>query len=161
ASGMARSWSANRSSGWCDRTRSSPTNTTGSGCRWIRTRTGSNWRTSTPAAMPPGRCGTVTDPARRSRTPAQSPDRPSPDMYALDLSTKARAPLHILCLGAPSDDIEIGCGGLVLDLIRRRRAVDVDWVVFSAKEERHQEATQSADLFLRGARRKRVIVEQF
>ena len=80
-------------------------------------------------------------------------------MRALDFSD--RSPLHVLCLGAHSDDIEIGCGGLVLDLISRRRAVDVDWVVFSGRDARKLEARRSANLFLRGARRKRVIVEAF
>ena len=81
-------------------------------------------------------------------------------MYALDLSRKSRSPLRVLCLGAHSDDIEIGCGGFLLDLIKRHR-VDVHWVVFSANDARQQEAIRSANLFLRGARRKRVLVEQF
>ena len=82
-------------------------------------------------------------------------------MYALSLSAKRRSTLRILCLGAHADDIEIGCGGLVLDLIGQCKAVDVDWVVFSAVGKREQEAKRSAALFLRGARRTRIIVEQF
>ena len=31
-------------------------------------------------------------------------------------------PLRVLCLGAHSDDIEIGCGGLILSLIKQLRA---------------------------------------
>jgi LmbE family N-acetylglucosaminyl deacetylase len=69
--------------------------------------------------------------------------------------------LRVLLLGAHSDDIEIGCGGFVLDLLRRHRDVEVDWVVFSAPRERKEEARRSADLFLRGAAGKRVRVEEF
>jgi len=82
-------------------------------------------------------------------------------MYPLGFAGKARSTLHVLCLGAHSDDIEVGCGGFVLDLISRYHAVDVDWVVFSAQGRREQEARKSAHLFLRGVRRKRLTVAQF
>ena len=82
-------------------------------------------------------------------------------MLPLHLRPKARSAIRVLCLGAHSDDIEIGCGGLILDLIARYRAVDITWVVFSARGEREREARRSAGMFLRGARRSRVIVEQF
>ena len=56
-------------------------------------------------------------------------------MYALQTPKTAGA-LRVLCLGAHSDDIEIGCGGLILKLIRESTVpVDVDWVVFSALAE--------------------------
>ena len=82
-------------------------------------------------------------------------------MRALEVLGKPRGPLRILCLGAHSDDIEIGCGGLILQVLRESRSVDVDWVVFSAHGRREQEARRSAGLFLRGARRQRVILKQF
>ena len=72
-----------------------------------------------------------------------------------------QAPLRLLCLGAHSDDIEIGCGGLILQLLRRRRNVSVDWVVFSARDQREAEARKSAALFLRNASRHRVLVKPF
>src|SRR3954468_24600466 len=82
-------------------------------------------------------------------------------MRTLDFGLASTAPLRLLCLGAHSDDIEIGCGGLILELLRGRRPVDVDWVVFSADEVRQKEARRSAALFLRGARRQRIITRQF
>jgi LmbE family N-acetylglucosaminyl deacetylase len=74
---------------------------------------------------------------------------------------KTAGPFRVLCLGAHSDDIEIGCGGLILSLIKRGRPVEVDWVVFSAAGEREQEARRGAALFLKGARRARVHIKQF
>ncbi|HYE19892.1 MAG TPA: PIG-L deacetylase family protein [Tepidisphaeraceae bacterium] len=60
-------------------------------------------------------------------------------------------PLHVLCLGAHSDDIEIGCGGTLLRLIREKRVARVDWVVFSSTPARAAEARRGADHFLAGA----------
>jgi LmbE family N-acetylglucosaminyl deacetylase len=70
-------------------------------------------------------------------------------------------PLRLLCLGAHSDDIEIGCGGSILTLLRGRKAVDVTWVVFSGSADRHAEARRGASLFLSRARRKKVILHDF
>ena len=67
----------------------------------------------------------------------------------------------ILCLGAHSDDIEIGCGGTVLRLIEDLKDLQFCWVVFSANEERRHEALKSADAFLAGAREKNVLVKDF
>jgi LmbE family N-acetylglucosaminyl deacetylase len=52
-------------------------------------------------------------------------------------------PSHILCLGAHSDDIEIGCGGTLMTLLDRS-SVRVSWVVFSASGDRADEARNSA-----------------
>jgi LmbE family N-acetylglucosaminyl deacetylase len=82
-------------------------------------------------------------------------------MRALDFALGSTAPLRLLCLGAHSDDIEIGAGGFILELLNGRRPVDVDWVVFSSDAVREKEARRSAALFLKGARRQRVIVKQF
>ena len=81
-------------------------------------------------------------------------------MLALNLPGQP-GPLRLLCLGAHADDIEIGCGGLVLALIDRHDDIEVDWVVFSAPSGRSREARRSADLFLKGARRKRILVKRF
>jgi len=80
-------------------------------------------------------------------------------MFALNLPEKV-GPLRVLCLGAHSDDIEIGCGGLIMSLTAARN-VAVTWVVFSAQDERQQEARRGASLFLKRATRKRVAIKQF
>ena len=57
---------------------------------------------------------------------------------------------------------KIGCGGgLILSLLSHHKTVDVDWVVFSAPSGRDKEARRSAGLFLRGARRKRLVLKKF
>jgi len=69
--------------------------------------------------------------------------------------------LRVLCLGAHSDDIEIGCGGTILRLLASRSDVAVRWVVFSGSAERAEEARRSAELFLRGAAQSAVDVHSF
>ena len=53
-----------------------------------------------------------------------------------------------MCLGAHSDDIEIGCGATVLQLARRRPRSQFRWVVWSASGTRASEATRGAQRFL-------------
>lgn len=66
----------------------------------------------------------------------------------------------ILCLGAHSDDIEIGCGGTLLRLLSGS-GIDVHWTVFSAADERKEEARASAGRFLSGARNKTIEMHRF
>jgi LmbE family N-acetylglucosaminyl deacetylase len=82
-------------------------------------------------------------------------------MQALDLAKPAGARCRILCIGSHADDIEIGCGGLLLSLIQRCTAVEIDWVVFSASGVRKREARRSAEMFLKGAHRKRIVIKSF
>jgi LmbE family N-acetylglucosaminyl deacetylase len=56
--------------------------------------------------------------------------------------------LVVLFLGAHSDDIEIGCGGTVLQLASSNLDVEIHWVVFSAIDQRRKEAKASARDFL-------------
>jgi LmbE family N-acetylglucosaminyl deacetylase len=69
-------------------------------------------------------------------------------MMTLRLGDGRSGPRRVLCLGAHSDDIEIGAGGMVLELRRRRPGVQFQWVVFSAAGVRATEARQSARRFL-------------
>ena len=67
----------------------------------------------------------------------------------------------LLCIGAHSDDIEIGCGGTVMKLVEANPDLDVRWVVLSAEDERGDEARASAERFLRGCANAEVEVESF
>jgi len=69
--------------------------------------------------------------------------------------------LQILCLGAHSDDIEIGCGGTILRLTEEYRRCSIDWVVFSATGEREAEAQRAAALFAGEACPKGPILKAF
>jgi LmbE family N-acetylglucosaminyl deacetylase len=82
-------------------------------------------------------------------------------MIQLSLSRGTEPGLRVLCLGAHSDDIEIGCGGTVLALLRARRDVEIQWTVFSALAGRADEARASAAAFLCGAARSTVDVLGF
>ncbi|WP_353476707.1 PIG-L family deacetylase (plasmid) [Salipiger sp. H15] len=59
--------------------------------------------------------------------------------------------LDLLCIGAHSDDIEIGAGGFILSLLQSGFPVNVQWCVLSASGPRAEEARQSAEAFLCGA----------
>lgn len=63
---------------------------------------------------------------------------------------------RVLCLGAHSDDIEIGCGATILRLIQEQPGIQIYWHVFSARGPRAREAKQSAADFLRGARSRKI-----
>ena len=82
-------------------------------------------------------------------------------MIGLQLARPAGSGLNLLCLGAHSDDIEIGCGGTIRELLQARDDVSVQWVVFSGTAVRAQEARRSAEAFLRGARSVDVTVHSF
>lgn len=68
---------------------------------------------------------------------------------------------RLLCLGAHSDDIEIGCGGTVLKLTTESRGWEIMWVVFSAEGARIREARSSAKAFLSKAARSEVVIRDF
>lgn len=60
-------------------------------------------------------------------------------------------PTKVLCLGAHSDDIEIGFGGTILAWLSRGAKLDVTWCVLSGETNRAAEARSSANAFLQGA----------
>lgn len=78
-------------------------------------------------------------------------------MLPFSLPPKSR----ILCLGAHSDDIEIGCGGTILKLTRDYPHTEILWVVFSADGLRIREARRSAHSFLSKAERGTVEIKDF
>lgn len=71
------------------------------------------------------------------------------------------AQLNILCLGAHSDDIEIGLGGMVLRLADEYPNLAVTWVVFSATGDRAVEAMKSAEDFLKDIPNKQILLKEF
>jgi LmbE family N-acetylglucosaminyl deacetylase len=68
---------------------------------------------------------------------------------------------RVLCLGAHGDDIEIGCGGTLLRMIKKSKSIEFYWLVFTSNPTRAKEAKRSANAFLSGARDKTVVVKSF
>lgn len=67
----------------------------------------------------------------------------------------------ILCIGAHSDDIEIGAGATVLRLIREHPEARIVWVVLAGRDQRGVEARASAEAFLTGAGRSEIVLREF
>jgi len=82
-------------------------------------------------------------------------------MYPLTLFDPSRSSLNVLCLGAHSDDIEIGCGGTILQIAKANPGVIFHWVVFSAHGIRAEEACRSARLFSGRANIRQPILKAF
>jgi LmbE family N-acetylglucosaminyl deacetylase len=75
--------------------------------------------------------------------------------------TSLRSVRRVLCLGAHSDDIEIGIGGTLLQLAEQASDLEIWWVVFSAPGLRGEEARRSADEFLSGLANKQIKIGSF
>jgi len=81
-------------------------------------------------------------------------------MKALNLVRPGES-LSVLCLGAHSDDIEIGAGGTLLGWIASGVRLHVHWCVLSAAGPRAVEAEGSAAAFLAGAAAAKIELAQF
>ena len=79
-------------------------------------------------------------------------------MQALLDPTRVR---RLLCIGAHSDDLEIGCGATVLRLLRQSPGCVVTWAVFCAGGGRGGEARAAAEEMLRQAGEARVVLFEF
>lgn len=78
------------------------------------------------------------------------------------LTLGASQPIRrLLVIGAHSDDIEIGCGGTLLRLLRDCPSVEVTWVVMSASAERVAEARSSAEAMLAGVPHAEIVIDTF
>jgi LmbE family N-acetylglucosaminyl deacetylase len=78
------------------------------------------------------------------------------------LSLDSASPRSLLLLGAHCDDIEIGCGGTILQWLAQQPQTRITWVVFSSTPQREQEARASASRFLAQSRgTTEVIVHRF
>jgi len=82
-------------------------------------------------------------------------------MLGLDLGSDPRKPFRVLALGCHADDIEIGAGGLLLELQECCPRLEVHWVVFSASGARRDEAQASAEDLLDRVARRRVELHDF
>src|SRR3954454_11585245 len=69
--------------------------------------------------------------------------------------------LSILCLGAHSDDIEIGAGATLLSMMDRGIRAEVHWCVLSGAGHREDEARTSASDFLAKAASAQIEVMPF
>jgi len=71
-------------------------------------------------------------------------------------------PLKVLCIGCHSDDVEIGCGGTILQWLAKNPNLEFTWMVFAhGGSEREHEARKSFDLFTEKAKKKQLIVKDF
>ena len=77
------------------------------------------------------------------------------------IATRLDGMKRVLCIGAHSDDIEIGCGGTILRLLDGPDAIEVYWLVLSANAVRAREAQRSARAFLGRARKRTIVVKTF
>jgi LmbE family N-acetylglucosaminyl deacetylase len=82
-------------------------------------------------------------------------------MVDLQLGSAERPLRRILCLGSHCDDIEIGCGGTILRLLREHPETEIYWLVFSSTAVRKKEAARAANLFLASAKEKKVVIRNY
>ena len=88
-------------------------------------------------------------------------ERSGSAMIGLDLKKSGDGEIGILCLGAHSDDIEIGAGATLLELSRRYPDARVAWHVMAADGVRADEARESAAYFTHGFANAEVHVHEF
>jgi LmbE family N-acetylglucosaminyl deacetylase len=82
-------------------------------------------------------------------------------MIKLNLDLSNDQALKVLCLGAHSDDIEIGCGGTILRLIDQYPKCTFHWVVFSAIGVRKVEARKAAECFAGPQRLEQLLLKEY
>ncbi len=67
----------------------------------------------------------------------------------------------VLCLGAHCDDIEIGCGGTLVELHHRHPNLQFVWAVFSGGDTEREPETRAACAALMGSARVALEVQKF
>lgn len=82
-------------------------------------------------------------------------------MMGLRFSLPEGRPPRLLFIGAHSDDIEIGCGGTVIELLDKWPEAQVDWVVLSGGPAREREARAAASRLLPASSRHRLRIADF
>jgi LmbE family N-acetylglucosaminyl deacetylase len=68
---------------------------------------------------------------------------------------------RLLCLGAHSDDIEIGAGATVLRVVRENPGVEITWCVLSGNAIRQEEARQAAEHLLGPRIMRSILLQDF
>jgi LmbE family N-acetylglucosaminyl deacetylase len=68
---------------------------------------------------------------------------------------------RILCLGAHSDDIEIGAAGTLLRCVRENPNIEVTWCVLSGNKPRQAEAHQGAERILGSSVTRSIVLQEF
>jgi LmbE family N-acetylglucosaminyl deacetylase len=68
---------------------------------------------------------------------------------------------RVLCLGAHCDDIEIGCGGTIMNLVEEYEDIEFYWVVFCSTQEREKESYKSFEIFLNKVLKKNINIMNF
>jgi LmbE family N-acetylglucosaminyl deacetylase len=79
----------------------------------------------------------------------------------LPLGPRRGGPVELLFIGAHSDDIEIGCGGTILRLLKELPVSGVTWVVLSGNEARADEARRSARKYVPRRTKLRILQGSF
>lgn len=69
--------------------------------------------------------------------------------------------LELLCLGAHSDDIELGCAGTLLRLLEEHPVERITWVVLSGDDQRAAEAEVSCRRLVAGRCKTEVHLQRF
>jgi len=82
-------------------------------------------------------------------------------MLPVRLGPARRGGYELLCLGAHSDDLEIGCSGTILRLLAEETVARVTWVVLSGNPERAKEARAGARRVLGNRPATRVVQQTF
>lgn len=82
-------------------------------------------------------------------------------MLPIRLPRPPRGGHELLLLGAHSDDLELGCGGTVMRLLRELPVRRVTWVVLSGGPDRAREARAGARAITGGHPGLRLVQEQF
>jgi len=82
-------------------------------------------------------------------------------MLKITLGKKKGMYPRVLCLGAHCDDIEIGCGGALMNLIDEYQHIELYWVVFCSNQERQQESYKSFEIFSKKVQKKTINIFNF
>ena len=75
--------------------------------------------------------------------------------------TPTGGPLELLCIGAHSDDLELGCAGTLLRLLDELPVERVTWVVLSGDDDRAAEAERSCQRLLKDLCHTEILQQRF